>query len=86
MPSFHRAPEQHRTPRFKTNIHTVATLIRERDIVFFSVRCDTISDGGVGARDRGLESLVVGDMVALELYIPVLTHALLLNSIVRYIH
>src|SRR5690242_1782274 len=86
MPWFSHTPEQRRSPRFKTNIQTVATLIRGRDIVSFRARCDTISEGGVGARGRGLQSLAVGDLVALELYIPVLTHALLVNSVVRYIH
>ncbi len=86
MPWFPHAPEQRRSPRFKANIHTVATLIRERDIVSFRARCDTISEGGVGACGRGLQSLVVGDLVALELYIPVSTHALSVNSVVRYIH
>ncbi len=56
MPWFSRAPEQRRLPRFKANIHTVATLIREQDIVSFRARCDTISEDGVGARGRGLQS------------------------------
>ena len=86
MPWFSRAPEHRRSPRFKANIHTVATLIRERDISSFRARCDTISEGGVGARGSGLQSLIMGDLVALELYIPVSTHALLVNSVVRYIH
>lgn len=51
-----------------------------------SPRFDSISKGGIGARGRGLQSLAVGDLVALELYIPVLAHALSVNSLVRYIH
>lgn len=86
MPWFSHAPEQRRSLRFKANIHTVATLIRERDIVSFRALCDTISEGGVGAHGHGLQSLVMGDLVALELYIPVSTHALSVNSVVRYIH
>ena len=85
MTWFSHAPEHRRSPRFKANIHTVATLIREREIVSFRARCDTISEGGVGARGRGLQSLGLGDLVALELYIPVSTHALSVNSVVRYI-
>ena len=64
----------------------VATLIRGRDIVSFRARCDTISEDGIGAGGRDLQSLAVGDLLALELYIPVSTHALLVNSVVRYIH
>jgi c-di-GMP-binding flagellar brake protein YcgR len=85
MPWLSRPSEQRRSPRFKANIPTVASLIRERDIVSFRARCDTISEGGVGARGRGLQSLVIGDLVALELYIPVSAHALSVNSVVRYI-
>ena len=86
MPWFSHAPEQRRFPRFKANLHTVASLIREREITSFPARCDSISEGGISARGRGLQSLAVGDLVALELYIPVLAHALSVNSLVRYIH
>ena len=83
MPWFSRTPEQRRAPRFKSKFQIVATLIRGRDIVSFHARCETIAEGGIGARGRGLQSLAVGDLVALELYIPVSTHALLVNSVVR---
>lgn len=86
MPRFSRAPEQRRFPRFKANVRTVASLIRERDIASFHAHCDSISEGGISARGRGLQSLAVGDLVTLELYIPVATHALSVNSVVRYIH
>ncbi len=86
MPRFSPAPEQRRFPRFEANVPTVASLIREREIASFRARCDSISEGGIGARGRGLQSLAVGDLVALELYIPVATHALSVNSVVRYAH
>ncbi|HET7442468.1 MAG TPA: PilZ domain-containing protein [Terriglobales bacterium] len=78
-------PEQRRLPRFKTNIHAVASLVRDSDIVPFPARCETISEGGIGARGRRLDSLVAGDLVVLELYIPLLNHAFTANSIVRYV-
>jgi len=56
----------------------------KRDIVSFRACRNSISEGGVGARGRVLQSLVVGDLVALELYIPVSTPALSVNSVVRY--
>lgn len=38
---------------------------------------------GLALAVADLQSLAVGDLVALELYIPVSTHALLVNSVVR---
>ena len=55
---FSHAPEQRRLPRFRTNIHTVASLVCDRDIVSFRARCETSSQGGIGARGQGLESLL----------------------------
>ncbi len=86
MPRFSPAPEQRRFPRFRANVPTIANLIREREIASFRARCDSISEGGIGARGRGLQSLAVGDLVTLELHIPISTHALSVNSVVRYIH
>lgn len=78
-------PERRRLPRFKTNFHAIASLVRDSDIVPLPGRCETVSEGGIGARGRGLDFLVAGDLVALELYIPLLDHAFTANSIVRYV-
>lgn len=63
----------------------MASLVHEREIISFRTRCDSISEGGIGARGRGLESLAVGDLVSLELHIPISTPALWVNSVVRYV-
>lgn len=82
---FSQPPEQRRFPRFKTDLRTTANLIRERDIISIHSRCETISEGGIGARGRGFQCLAVGDLVSLELDIPICTHTIWVNSVVRYV-
>lgn len=83
MPRFWK--DQRRFPRFKADVPAIAGLVHEREIIPLRVHCDTISEGGVGARGRGLEPLRVGDLVTMELRIPVSIEPIWVNSIVRYV-
>lgn len=85
MPWFSRLPEQRRFPRFKADIPAIASLVRESEIVSLRTRCDSISEGGVGARGRGLEPMRVGDLVTMELHIPVSGQPIWVDTIIRYV-
>lgn len=63
----------------------VASLVREDDIITLRTRCDSISEGGIGARGHGLEPMRVGDLVTMELHIPVSIHPIWVDTIVRYV-
>lgn len=62
----------------------MASLVRERDIVSFPVRCDSISLGGLGARGRGLEDLRLDDLITMELRFPISAQPIWVNTTVRY--
>ena len=85
MPWFSRPPEQRRFRRFKADISAVASLVRDREIISVRTRCDSISEGGVGARGRDLDPLSLGDLVTMELHIPVSTQTIWVDTIVRYV-
>lgn len=85
MPWFSRPPEQRRFPRFKADIPAIASLVRESEIVSLRTRCDSISEGGVGARGNGLEPMHVGDLVTMELHVPVSAQPIWVDTIVRYL-
>jgi c-di-GMP-binding flagellar brake protein YcgR len=85
MPWFSRPPEQRRFPRFKADVPAIAGLVHQSEIIPLRVRCDSISEGGVGARGRGLEPLRVGDLVTMELRIPVSQRPIWVDTIVRYV-
>lgn len=85
MPWFSRPPDKRRFPRFKADVPATANLVRDREIISFRTRCDSISEGGVGARGRGLEPLHLGDLVTMELHIPVAIQPVWVDTIVRYV-
>jgi PilZ domain len=60
----------------------VASLIGDRDIISLRTRCESISEGGAGA--PGLESFAVGDLVTLELHLPVSANPIWVDTVVRY--
>lgn len=62
----------------------MASLVREREIVSFPVRCNSISQGGLGARGRGLEALRLDDLVTMELHLPISAQPIWVNTTVRY--
>jgi c-di-GMP-binding flagellar brake protein YcgR len=85
MPWFSRPFEQRRFPRFKADVPAIANLVRDREIVSLRTRCDSISEGGVGTRGRGLQPLHLGDLVTMELHIPVSMELIWVDTIVRYV-
>lgn len=85
MPWFSRPPEKRRFPRFKADIAAVASLVRETDIVSFRTRCNSISEGGIGARGREMEGLRLGDLVTFELHFPVSARPIWVDTTVRYL-
>jgi hypothetical protein len=62
----------------------MASLVREREIVSLPVRCNSISQGGLGARGHGLEALRLDDLVTMELHLPISAQPIWVNTIVRY--
>jgi|SRR5579872_7204359 len=82
MPWFSHPPDNRRFPRFKADIPAIANLVRDREILSLRIRCDSISENGVGARGRGLEPLHLGDLVTMELHIPL---SIPPNTLVRYV-
>ena len=81
---FWQAPDRRRYPRFKADVPVTASLIGDRDIISLRTRCESISEGGIGARVHGLRVLAEGDLVALELHLPVSKHPIWIDTIVRY--
>jgi c-di-GMP-binding flagellar brake protein YcgR len=68
MSWFPRPSDRRRFPRFRAEVPATATLEHEGEIFSFRTLCSSISEGGVDA--PGLQSLVLGDLVALELDLP----------------
>lgn len=85
MPWFSRPPEQRHFPRFKADVPAIASLVRETEIISLRTRCESISEGGAGARGRGMEPLRVGDLVTLQLHFPVSPQPIWVDTIVRYV-
>lgn len=87
MPSSSRPPDQRRFHRFKADVPAIARLVGEREIISLRTLCESISEGGVGARGRGLEALALGDdVVSLELYLPISTlQPIWVDAVVRCI-
>ena len=85
MPWFSHPPDNRRFPRFKADVPAIANLVRDREIVSLRTHCDSISENGVGARGRGLEPLHLGDLVTMELHIPLSMQPIWVDTIVRYL-
>ena len=68
MPWFSHSPDRRRFPRFKADILARANVVHEDQILYLGTRCNSISEGGVDA--PGLQSLALGDLVTLWLYLP----------------
>ena len=82
MQWFSQAPDRRRWPRFQADFSAMANVVGDSDIVSLPVRCHSISEGGVGI--YGLEGLESGDLVTLELHIPVAKQAIWVDSTVRH--
>jgi len=79
---FWQASDHRRFPRFRADVPVIASLVGDNDILSFRTRCESISEGGVGT--PGLESFALGDFVTLELHLPVSTHPIWVDTVVRY--
>jgi c-di-GMP-binding flagellar brake protein YcgR len=79
---FWQASDRRRYPRFKADVPAIASLIGDRDIISLRTRCESISEGGIGT--PRLESLALGDLVTLELHLPVSANPIWLDTVVRY--
>lgn len=82
MQWFSQAPDRRRWPRFQADFSAMANVVGDSDIVSLPVRCHSISEGGVGI--YGLEGLESGDLVTLELHIPVAKQSIWVDSTVRH--
>jgi c-di-GMP-binding flagellar brake protein YcgR len=82
MAWFSNALDQRRFPRFKADLHAIASVVGDCEIVSLRVRCQSISEGGVSI--SGVEGLAVGDLVSLEMHVPVSKQAIWVDAIVRH--
>ena len=80
MPWSSRPSDRRRFPRFKADIPATASLVGTSETFSLRTRCDSISEGGFGA--RGLQSLALGELVRLELQLPVSMQPTWVNTIV----
>jgi hypothetical protein len=80
MPWFSHSPDRRRFPRFKADVLARANVVREEQILYLGTRCNSISEGGVDA--PGLQSLALGDLVTLWLYLPGSTQPVWVDTIV----
>jgi hypothetical protein len=72
--------DRRRFPRFKADVLATANLVLEDKVLSLRTRCDSISEGGVDA--SGLQSLALGDLVTLWLYLPVSMQPVWVDTIV----
>lgn len=75
-------PDQRRLPRFEADVPAIASLVDDNEITSVRVRCNGISEGGVSV--LGVEGLALGDLVSLELHIPVATQPIWVDAVVRH--
>jgi hypothetical protein len=78
---FSRPPDRRRSARFKADVPIIASLINDREVIPLRVRCHSISETGIST--SGLSSLKADEKVTLELHIPVSTHAIWVEAVVR---
>ncbi len=82
MAWFSNTVDQRRFPRFRANVPAVVSLIGDCEITSLRVLCQSISEGGVGI--SGLKGLLVGDLVSLEMHLPVSKRAVWVDAVVRH--
>lgn len=80
MPWVPRPSERRRSPRFKADVPAIASIVGDIEIVSVRTRCSSISEGGVDA--PGLQSLALGERVALELNLPGSTQPIRVDAMV----
>jgi c-di-GMP-binding flagellar brake protein YcgR len=80
MPWVPRPSERRRFARFKADVPAIASIFGDREIVSIRTRCRSISEGGVDA--PGLQSLALGELVTLELNLPVSTQPIRVDTMV----
>lgn len=82
MAWFVNALEQRRFPRFKANFPAIASVVGDCEIISLHVRCESICEGGVSI--SGVEGLAIGDLVSLEMHVPVSKEAVWVDTVVRH--
>lgn len=75
-----RPSERRRFPRFRADIPAVASIVGDKEIASVRTRCSSISEGGVDA--PGLQSLALGELITLELNLPVSIQPIRVDTIV----
>ncbi len=82
MAWFSNTLEQRRFPRFKANFPAIASVVGDCEIISLRVRCENICEGGVSVSE--VEGLAVGDLVSLEMHVPVSKEAVWVDTVVRH--
>jgi c-di-GMP-binding flagellar brake protein YcgR len=80
MPWVPRPSERRRFPRFKADVPAIASIVGDIQIGSVRTWCSSISEGGVDA--PSLQSLALGELVTLELNLPVSTQPIRVDTIV----
>jgi c-di-GMP-binding flagellar brake protein YcgR len=78
-----RTPNRRKFPRFQAEIPLVVSIVQDDEISSVRARADGISLGGLSA--AGLEGLVVGQGVSLEMHLPNARQPMWLEGVVRHI-
>ncbi len=82
MAWFTSAANQRRFPRFEAGFPAIASIVGDSNIVSLCVLCNSICEGGMSI--SGLEGVTVGDLVSLELHLPVSRQPIWVDSVVRH--
>lgn len=77
-----RAPDQRKSPRFAAEVPLVISVVGDEEISSLRTLANGISLGGLSA--RGVDGLVVGQGVSLELHFPNSTQPIWLEGVVRH--
>src|SRR6185437_1566655 len=71
-----------RFSRFKANFPAIASVVGDCEIISLRVGCESICEGGVSI--SGVAGFDVGDLVSLEMHVPVAKDALWVDTVVRH--
>ncbi|HEY6935919.1 MAG TPA: PilZ domain-containing protein [Terriglobales bacterium] len=82
MARFSGPPDRRVSPRFQAEVPLVVSVVGEREIASLRAQADGISEGGLSL--SGIEGMRTGQAVSLEMHLPIATHPIWVEALVRH--